>query len=170
MYFLFFYPDAVTSLIFLFGRLVLYKGSLVALFQYVSNGVLLLVTICVGPFFFTNTALSSWKPCTASPGPTLPSKLAGLSLTHLQGNGLNLSSCFSDPGHSACNKAKLSLYFSLCRLWHLLFLRTLSCPSLEHVQDTAVIYINTGVFGRIDSREGRWVTIKDVTWESLQVR
>lgn len=167
MYFLFFYPDAVTSLIFLFGRLVVYKGSLVALFQYVSDGVLLLITMCVGAFFFTNTALSSWKPCTASPGPTLPSKLAELSLTHSQGNGLSFSACFSDPGHSACNKAeiKLSLYFSLFRLCFLEH-----CLALPWNMLTVVIYINTGVFGRIDSRDGRCVTIKDVTWESLQVR
>lgn len=172
MYFLVFYPDIVTSLTFLFGRLVPYHGSLVALFQHLSNSELLLVTTCavafclqIRPFFLGSCVLHS-------PGAVLPGKPAGLSIIHSQGNRLSLSSCFSEPGHSPCKEAEIkqSLYFSLCRLWHLLFPSAVSYPALEHVQDTAVIYFNIGVFDRIDRREGRWGTIKDVAKESLQVR
>lgn len=150
----------VTALAFLFGRLVPYKEGLVALFPHLSTASHKEVCCC---FLFTNKSFSSWKPCLARPWAVLPGRPAGLSITHLQGNGLSLSPCFSEPGHSAQSEAgiKQSLYFSPCRLRHLFFPSALSGPSLERVQDTAVISFRGTVFGRIDRREGRWITTED---------
>lgn len=160
MHLQFFYPDTVAALAFLFGRLVPYKEGLVALFPHLSTASRKEVCCC---FLFTNKSFSSWQPCLARPWAVLPGRLAGLSITHLQGNGLSLSPCFSEPGHSAQSEAgiKQSLYFSPCRLRHLFFPSALSGPSLERVQDTAVISFCGAVFGRIDRREGRWITTED---------
>lgn len=160
MYFLFFYPDTVTSLTFLFGRLVPYQESSVALFQHLSNRELLLVRTCAVAFCLQTWPFLLGSRVLHSPEAMLPGKAAGLSVTHSQGNRLSLSSCFSEPGHTVLvmrqrlNNACVFAYAdnNICCFP----VQCLTLPwNVFKTLSMNIIYFNRGVFGRIDRREGR---------------
>lgn len=134
-----------------------YMESSEALFQNLSSRELLLVRMCAVVFCLQIWPFLLGSPVLRSPGAVLPGKPSGLSITQSQGNRLSLSSCFSEPGHSACNEAEIkqSLYFSPVQTVTFVFPSPVSYPPLEHVRDTTVIYFNIGVFGGIDRKGGQ---------------
>lgn len=134
-----------------------YMESSEALFQDLSSRELLLVRMFAVVFCLQIWPFLLGSPVLRSPGAVLPGKPSGLSITQSQGNRLSLSSCFSEPGHSACNEAEIkqSLYFSPVQTVTFVFPSPVSYPPLEHVPDTTVIYFNIGVFGGIDRKGGQ---------------